>query len=38
LDDGKVVQRGKHEDLMKQEGYYKDMFEQQLSEDRNEVA
>ncbi len=38
LEGGKIVQEGSHETLMKTEGYYKDMYEQQLSEDRSEVA
>lgn len=38
LDGGKIAQEGSHETLMKVTGYYKDMYEQQLSEDRSEVA
>ncbi|ULT58698.1 ATP-binding cassette domain-containing protein [Neobacillus drentensis] len=33
LDDGKIVERGKHEDLMQQDGWYKEMYlHQQLEE------
>lgn len=32
LDDGRVVQRGTHESLINQEGYYKSLYTKQLSE------
>ncbi|MGM0636578.1 MAG: ABC transporter ATP-binding protein [Bacteroidota bacterium] len=32
LSDGEILQEGKHEDLIQQEGYYKDLWEKQLSE------
>ncbi len=32
LDDGKVVQSGSHDDLIAQEGYYLDIYNQQLEE------
>lgn len=32
IDDGKVVQRGMHESLMQQDGWYKDMYESQQLE------
>ncbi|MEH7464836.1 ABC transporter transmembrane domain-containing protein [Bacillus thuringiensis] len=32
IDDGKIVQRGKHESLMQQDGWYKDMYESQQLE------
>ncbi|MDP7979614.1 ABC transporter transmembrane domain-containing protein [Bacillus sp. WLY-B-L8] len=32
IDDGKIVQRGTHESLMQQDGWYKDMFESQQLE------
>lgn len=33
LDEGRVVQRGTHEELMEQEGWYKDMYVRQQLED-----
>ena len=35
LDDGKIIQQGTHNQLVNQEGYYKDLFEQQLLEKEN---
>lgn len=32
LDDGKIIQQGTHNQLISQEGYYKDLYEQQLLE------
>ncbi|MBT8257458.1 MAG: ABC transporter ATP-binding protein/permease [Bacteroidia bacterium] len=32
LDHGKVIQSGKHEELINTEGYYKDLYQKQLSE------
>ncbi|PEA53625.1 ABC transporter ATP-binding protein [Bacillus pseudomycoides] len=32
IDDGKIVQRGTHESLMQQDGWYKDMYESQQLE------
>ena len=32
LENGRIIQTGKHEDLMAQEGYYKDLYISQLSE------
>lgn len=34
LDEGRIVQRGKHEELLKEEGLYKRIYEKQLLEDR----
>ncbi|SCG83096.1 ABC transporter related [Proteiniborus sp. DW1] len=34
LDDGKIVQRGTHDELVKNAGIYKDIYEKQLLEDR----
>ena len=31
LDKGKIVERGNHEDLLAQEGYYKKLFDLQIS-------
>ena len=31
LDDGKIVERGKHEELIMQEGQYYGFYEQQIS-------
>ncbi|WP_243292882.1 ABC transporter transmembrane domain-containing protein [Bacillus sp. FJAT-47783] len=33
LDEGKIIQRGTHEELMEQEGWYKDMYVRQQLED-----
>ena len=35
LDDGKIIQQGTHNQLVNKEGYYKDLFEQQLLEKEN---
>ena len=35
LDDGKIIQQGTHNQLVNQEGYYKDLYEQQLLEKEN---
>ncbi len=35
LDDGKIVQAGTHESLIDTEGYYKNLYEKQLSESSN---
>ncbi|MFC4269100.1 ABC transporter ATP-binding protein [Polaribacter marinivivus] len=35
LDDGKIIQQGSHNQLVNQEGYYKDLYEQQLLEKEN---
>ncbi|WP_299063679.1 ABC transporter ATP-binding protein [uncultured Polaribacter sp.] len=35
LDDGKITQQGTHNQLIKLEGYYKDLYEQQLLEKEN---
>ena len=32
LDNGKLIQNGTHEELKNQDGYYKDIYEQQISE------
>ena len=32
LDDGKIIQKGTHQELVNIEGYYKDLYEQQLLE------
>lgn len=36
LDNGKMVEQGKHEDLLELKGYYYDLFEQQLKEQERE--
>lgn len=38
LEQGKVIESGNHEALMKVDGYYKDMYEQQLLEDQKKIA
>lgn len=35
LDEGKIVQQGTHNELVKEEGFYKDLFIKQLSEKEN---
>jgi ATP-binding cassette subfamily B protein len=35
LDEGKIVQQGTHKELVKEEGFYKDLFIKQLSEKEN---
>jgi ATP-binding cassette subfamily B protein len=35
LDEGKIVQQGTHQELVKEEGFYKDLFIKQLSEKEN---
>ena len=35
LNDGEIVQQGKHEDLVNTEGYYKELYLKQLSESTN---
>jgi len=35
LEDGKIIQQGKHEDLVSQEGYYKYLYEKQLKVKEN---
>jgi ATP-binding cassette subfamily B protein len=35
LDDGKIIQQGTHNQLITQEGYYKNLYEQQLLEKEN---
>jgi ATP-binding cassette subfamily B multidrug efflux pump len=35
LDAGKIIQQGTHNQLIRQEGYYKDLYEQQLLEKEN---
>ncbi len=32
LDEGRIIQQGKHHDLIKAEGYYKDLYKEQLTE------
>lgn len=32
LDNGEIIQQGKHQELLNQEGYYKDLYEKQLTE------
>ena len=32
VDNGEIIQQGKHEDLIKAAGYYKELYEQQLLE------
>ncbi len=38
LDNGKITQRGTHDQLMKVDGYYKKMYEQQLMEDSRKAV
>lgn len=38
LEEGKVIEQGNHDSLMKVNGYYKDMYEQQLVEDSGELG
>ena len=35
LEEGEIVQQGSHNQLVKQEGYYKDLYLKQLSEKEN---
>lgn len=35
LEDGKIIQQGIHSQLLKQEGYYKELYQQQLLEKEN---
>ena len=35
LDDGEITQQGSHNQLINQNGYYKELFEQQLLEKEN---
>jgi ATP-binding cassette subfamily B protein len=35
LDEGKIIQQGTHNELVKEEGFYKDLFIKQLSEKEN---
>lgn len=35
LDEGKIVQQGRHEDLILESGYYQDIYNQQLEENLN---
>ena len=32
LDEGKIVQQGSHNELITQDGYYKELYEEQLDE------
>ena len=32
LDEGRIIQEGSHNQLINQEGYYKDLYNKQLSE------
>ena len=32
LENGKIIQQGKHSDLIESEGYYKELFEKQQTE------
>jgi ATP-binding cassette subfamily B protein len=34
LDDGKIVEQGKHEDLLELNGYYSEMYHRQQEQDR----
>lgn len=38
LENGKIIEQGKHEDLMKDKGYYSDMYEQQLMEESKKAV
>ncbi|MBT8282204.1 MAG: ABC transporter, partial [Muriicola sp.] len=35
LDEGRILQQGSHEQLVEQEGYYKELYAHQLSEKEN---
>ncbi len=34
LGDGKIIQKGNHEQLIKEKGYYKELFQKQLTKKR----
>jgi len=36
LDDGEIIQQGSHNQLINQNGYYKELYEQQLLEKENQ--
>jgi ATP-binding cassette, subfamily B, multidrug efflux pump len=38
LDEGKVIEKGTHEDLLKYDGWYKEQFEKQQAEANSEVS
>lgn len=38
LDEGEIVQQGSHEDLLKEEGLYRELYEKQLLEDKIDSA
>jgi ATP-binding cassette subfamily B protein len=35
LDDGEIIQQGSHNQLINENGYYKELYEQQLLEKEN---
>ncbi len=38
LDDGKIIESGNHEDLLKQEGFYAELYQKQLLEGQEKAA
>ena len=38
VEDGRIIQQGTHEELVKQEGYYKTVYDHQLGNLRSQTA